>query len=114
MKEEQVTGDIRGSAIDMVGFIGYQDGSVVSKTLLDKKAGTLTLFAFDKGQGLSEHTAPYDATVQVIDGTAEVTIGGKPVRVGAGQLCIMPAGVPHALRAVERFKMLLIMIRSEE
>ena len=104
--------DIRGKTIGLAGFIDYADGSVVSKTLLDKKAGTLTLFSFDQGQGLSEHTAPYDATVQILDGTAELMIGGKPVRVSAGQLCIMPASVPHSVRAVERFKMLLIMIRS--
>jgi quercetin dioxygenase-like cupin family protein len=105
-------GDIRGQAIGLAQYIDYSNGAVVSKTLLDKKAGTLTLFSFDKGQGLSEHTAPYDATVQVLDGAAELMIGGKPVAVGAGQLCIMPANVPHSVRAVERFKMLLIMIRS--
>lgn len=96
----------------MKEHIEYADGAIVSKTLIDKKAGTLTLFAFDAGQGLSEHTAPFDAVVQVLDGEAELTIGGALVRAAAGQLVIMPAHVPHALRAVQRFKMLLTMIRG--
>ena len=94
-------------------MIEYADGAVVSKTLLDKKAGTLTLFAFGEGQGLSEHTAPYDATVYVLDGTATLTIGGKEVKASAGELVIMPAHIPHDVRAVQRFKMLLIMIREK-
>jgi quercetin dioxygenase-like cupin family protein len=106
------TTDIRGRAIPLAASVDYAAGSVVSKTLLDKKAGTLTLFAFDEGQGLSEHTAPYDATVQVIDGEGEFTIGGTPQTVRAGELLIMPARVPHAVRAKQRFKMLLIMIRA--
>lgn len=92
--------------------IEYAPGAVVSKTLVDKRAGTLTLFAFDAGQGLSEHTAPYDAVVQVLDGDAELMIGGQSVRTRAGELVIMPANIPHAVRAVQRFKMLLIMIRE--
>jgi quercetin dioxygenase-like cupin family protein len=84
----------------------------VSRTLLQRRAGTLTLFAFDRGQGLSEHTAPFDATVLVVEGTAELTVGGRKVVVEAGRLAVMPAGVPHAVRAPERFKMLLIMIRD--
>ncbi len=103
--------EYKGQAIELAAGVEYAAGSVVSKTILDKKTGTLTLFAFDKGQGLSEHTSPYDATVQIVDGTAELTVGGKPNVVKAGQLFIMPAQVPHSLRAVERFKMLLIMIR---
>ncbi|MEI6514577.1 MAG: cupin domain-containing protein [bacterium] len=103
--------DYKGIAIELATGVDYSAGAVVSKTILDKKTGTLTLFAFDKGQGLSEHTAPYDATVQILDGTAELTVGGKPNVVKAGQLFIMPANVPHSLRATERFKMLLIMIR---
>ena len=91
--------------------VAYQDGSIVSKEIARKAAGTVTLFAFDKGQGLSEHTSPYDATVQIVDGTAELTVGGVPNRVQAGELFIMPAGIPHSVRAVDRFKMLLIMIR---
>ena len=85
---------------------------MVSRTLLDKKAGTVTLFAFDAGQGLSEHTAPFDAMVHVIDGEAEVTISGKPVTVKQGEMVIMPGGKPHALRAVKRFKMMLVMIKA--
>ena len=108
MKENQAA---KGTAIDLAGHIDYADGSVVSKTLLDKKTGTLTLFSFDAGQGLSEHTSPYDATVHILDGEANFMIGGKTVKCGKGQLVIMPAGVPHAVKANQRFKMLLIMIR---
>jgi quercetin dioxygenase-like cupin family protein len=107
------TDDLRGQALDMAGFVDYAGGSVVSKTLLDKKAGTLTLFSFDQGQGLSEHTSPYDATVIVVDGEASLVIGGNPVTAKTGEMVIMPAGVPHALRAERRFKMLLIMIREK-
>ena len=103
--------DYIGKAIDLATGVDYATGSVVSKTILDKKTGTLTLFAFDKGQGLSEHTSPYDATVQIVDGTAELTVGGVSHLVKAGQLFIMPATIPHSLKAVERFKMLLVMIR---
>jgi quercetin dioxygenase-like cupin family protein len=92
--------------------IEFSRGAVVSKTLVDRPTGTVTLFAFDAGQRLSEHTAPFDATVLVIEGQAELTIGGQPVTCRAGQMIIMPANVPHAVNAVERFKMLLIMIRS--
>jgi quercetin dioxygenase-like cupin family protein len=94
--------------------IAYQEGAVVSRTLLDKATGTVTLFAFAAGQGLSEHTAPFDALVQVLDGAAEVTISGRANQLQAGDFIIMPAHEPHALRAVTPFKMLLIMIRSEE
>ena len=96
----------------LAGLIDYSDDSVVSKTILDKPAGTLTLFAFDHGQGLSEHSAPYDATVQVIDGTGAITIDGKETEVEAGHLIIMPANIPHSVKANQRFKMLLIMIRG--
>lgn len=92
--------------------VAYQDGSIVSKEIARKAAGTVTLFAFDKGQGLSEHTAPFDALVHVLDGEATVFIEGKPHRVAAGELIVMPAGKPHALQAAARFKMMLIMIRS--
>lgn len=103
--------EYKGRALELASGVDYAAGAVVSKTILDKKTGTLTLFAFDRGQGLSEHTSPYDATVQILDGTAELTVGGKPYEVKTGQLFIMPASVPHSLKAVERFKMLLIMIR---
>ncbi len=104
--------DWRGRAIQLAGAVKYSRNSIVSKTLLDKKAGTLTLFAFDAGQGLSEHTAPYDATVQILEGDAELTIGGKVVKASAGEIVIMPARIPHSVRGPGRFKMLLIMIRG--
>jgi len=104
--------EITGKALTMADLVAYQDGSVVSKTLIDKKIGTLTLFSFAAGQGLSEHTAPYDAFVQVVDGEAEVTIDGEAHTVKAGQMIIMPANHPHALQAVKPFKMLLVMIRA--
>jgi quercetin dioxygenase-like cupin family protein len=93
-------------------LVDYAADSVVSKTILDKPVGTLTLFAFDAGQSLSEHTAPYDAVVQVLDGRGRLTIGGEDVEVAAGQIIIMPANVPHAVTADERFKMLLTMVRA--
>jgi quercetin dioxygenase-like cupin family protein len=93
-------------------MIAVQDGAVVSRTLVKKPVGTVTLFAFDAGQGLSEHTAPYDALVQGIDGSAEVTIGGVTHRVGEGQLLLLPANVPHAVSATTAFRMLLTMIRA--
>ena len=104
--------DFRAQAINMADLVGYQDGSVVSRTVIDKKIGTITLFAFDKGQGLSEHTAPYDAFAYIVDGEAEITIAGKALRAVAGDMVIMPAHQPHALRAVAKFKMLLVMIRA--
>ena len=96
----------------LTASVEYAADSVVSKMILDKSAGTITLFAFDKGQGLSEHTAPYDAVVQVLDGRAIITIGGKGTTVSAGEMIIMPANLPHAVFAEEKFKMLLTMIRA--
>ncbi len=101
-----------GQVNRLADLVAYQDGAVVSRTVIDKRVGTVTLFAFDAGQGLSEHTAPYDALVYIIDGEVEVTIVGKPMRVTSGEMVIMPAGEPHALRAAKRFKMMLIMIRA--
>ncbi len=101
-----------GQADKIVELVEYQEGSIVSRTVIDKPTGTLTLFAFDKSQGLSEHTAPFDALVYVFDGEAEVTISGKPVQLKPGEMIIMPANQPHALRAVNRFKMMLVMIKS--
>lgn len=101
-----------GTVIDLAGAVEYGEGSVVSRTLVKRKAGTLTLFAFDAGQGLSEHTAPFDATVQVVEGQATLTIGGKEVTVEPGQMVIMPADVPHAVQAPVQMKMLLFMIRE--
>lgn len=104
--------DLTAGPVELAGLVDYADGAVVSRTLLKRGAGTLTLFAFDRDQGLSEHTAPFDATVLVVDGRAELTIGGREVAVAAGQLVVMPANVPHSVRAAERFKMLLVMIRE--
>ncbi len=103
----------KGVCVDLKADIAYAIGSVISKTLLNKTTGSLTLFSFDAGQGLSEHTAPFDAAVYLLDGEARITIGGTPRTVRAGELIIMPANVPHALHAETRFKMLLIMIRGE-
>lgn len=93
-------------------MVDYQEGSVVSRTILDKKAGSITLFAFDQGEGLSEHTAPYDALVYMMDGTAEVRIEEKQFLLKKGEFVVMPANKPHAVRAVERFKMILIMVHA--
>jgi quercetin dioxygenase-like cupin family protein len=99
-------------AVALPDLVAYQEGSIVSRTLVKRNGGTLTLFAFDAGQALSEHTAPFDAVVQVLDGRAELVIGGKTVTAEAGRTVLMPANVPHAVRAVERFKMLLTMARE--
>jgi len=103
---------LAGKVFNLNELINYQDGSVVSRTIMDKKAGTTTLFAFAEGEGLSEHTAPFDALVYILDGEAEVTISGKPFQVKKGEMIIMPANDPHALRATKLFKMLLVMIKS--
>ncbi|MEJ5260724.1 MAG: cupin domain-containing protein [Anaerohalosphaeraceae bacterium] len=105
--------EIKARAVSLNDLVQYASDSIVSKTLLDKPVGSLTLFAFDKGQRLSEHTSPYDAVVQIIDGTAELTIGGQPVLAEKGQIVIMPAGIPHAVHAKTAFKMLLTMIRQK-
>lgn len=102
----------KGKAFNLENHIEYADGSVVSKTLVKREVGTITLFAFDQGQGLSEHTAPFDAVVQILDGEAEITIGGKPQTVRTGEMLIMPANIAHALQANVSFKMLLVMIRG--
>jgi len=96
----------------LVDLVDYQEGSAVSRTLIDKKTGTVTLFAFDETQGLSGHAAPYDATVCLLEGEAEIVISGTPHSVQRGEVIILPANEPHALKALKRFKMLLIMIRS--
>ncbi len=93
-------------------LVQYQDGAVVSREILKKATGNVTLFAFDEGQGLSEHTAPFDALAQVVEGEVEITISGQPHRVQGGEMILMPAGQPHALKALQRFKMILTMIRS--
>jgi quercetin dioxygenase-like cupin family protein len=111
-KNPEKTNSLTAQAANLADLIDYQADSVVSRTIIDKKAGTMTLFAFDSGQGLSEHTAPYDAVVYILDGEAEVTISGKPIRLKKGELTIMPANEPHALSALAKFKMLLIMIKA--
>ena len=95
-----------------LGLAAYQEGAVVSRTLLKRAGGTITLFAFDEGQSLSEHTAPFDAVAQVLEGEADITVAGTPLRVPAGEMVLMPANQPHAVHARTRFKMLLTMIRS--
>ena len=113
-KEEKKNGpeELVAGVNRLVDLVAYQKGSVVSRTVIDKKAGTVTLFSFDEEQGLSEHTAPFDALVYVLDGEAEVSISGNPLHMREGEMTIMPANQPHALKAVKRFKMLLTMIRS--
>jgi quercetin dioxygenase-like cupin family protein len=111
-KKKITTEKLKAQAINLRDLIGYQEGSVVSREIISKKTGTVTLFAFDKEQGLSEHTAPFDALVYCLDGEVEVTISGNPIRLKEGEMVIMPAQQPHALKALQRFKMLLIMIRK--
>lgn len=102
----------RSEVSRVVDLVSYQDGAVVSRIVIKREAGNVTLFAFDAGQELSEHTTPYDALVQVVDGEAAITVAGRSYRVRAGDMILMPAHQPHALKAVSRFKMLLTMIRS--
>ena len=101
----------KGEALPLKDHIGYADDSIVSKTIINKKTGTVTLFAFDSGQKLSEHTTPFDALVYVLDGEAELTIGGEKVIVSTGQISVMPAEIPHAVTANQRFKMLLTLVK---
>ncbi|MHB8103793.1 MAG: cupin domain-containing protein [Methanosarcina sp.] len=104
--------ELKAKTLKVEDLIEYQEGAVVSREIIRKGTGTVTIFAFDKGEGLSEHTAPFDAMVQVIDGKAEITISGNKNILEKGDMIIMPANEPHALNAVERFKMVLTMIRS--
>jgi len=103
---------LTGQALKLIDLVDYQAGSVVSKQIIQKETGNVTCFAFDEGQGLSEHTAPFDAVVYIIDGEAEVTIDHKPVMVVVGDMIIMPANKTHALKATKRFKMILVMIKE--
>lgn len=103
--------DLSGRSFEIDRLLDYQNGAVVSRTLIDRETGTLTLFALDKGQTISEHTTPYDALVVILDGKAKITISGKEIKLEAGESTLMPANEPHALEAVEKFKMLLVMIR---
>jgi quercetin dioxygenase-like cupin family protein len=110
MAEKSV--DMKGKAVKLKGLVEYQKGSVVSRTVIDKKTGTVTLFAFDEGEGLSEHATPYDAMVINLEGTVEVKIAGVCNRLEEGDMIIMPANKPHALKALTRFKMMLVMIKA--
>ena len=106
--------ELKGKTINIENLVDYQKDSVVSMEVIKKELGTVTLFAFDKGQGLSEHSAPFDAMVQIIDGEAEITLNGEPNIVSKGEMIIMPANVPHALQAVnDPYKMILTMIKSD-
>jgi quercetin dioxygenase-like cupin family protein len=96
----------------LIGMVNYQKDAVVSKTIIEKNTGTVTLFAFDMGQGLSQHTAPFDALVQILEGEVEIGIARKPYRLKQGEIIVMPANEPHSLKAVSKFKMLLTMIKS--
>lgn len=104
--------DLKSVVLGVEELIGYQPGAVVSREIIRKETGTVTIFAFDKGEGLSEHTAPFDAMVQIVDGEAEITISGKKNLLKKGDMIIMPANEPHALHAVAKYKMILTMIRS--
>lgn len=99
-------------ALTLLSLVSYQDGAVVSRTILKRPTGTLTLFAFDEAQGLSEHTAPFDALAQILEGEAEITIAGKPLTARLGEVVLLPAHQPHAVKALAKFKMLLTMVRS--
>lgn len=98
--------------VRLMDLVNYQEGSVVSRTVVSRATGTVTLFAFDEGQGLSEHTAPFDAIAHVLEGESEITVSGKPLRATAGEAVLLPANQPHSLKAINKFKMLLTMIRS--
>jgi quercetin dioxygenase-like cupin family protein len=104
--------EIKGIPFDIAEAVAYVPGSVVSKTVFENGTGSITIFSFDKGEGLSEHTSPFDAVVHIVDGAAEITVGGAVHAVSAGQMIIMPSNIPHALKAASAFKMLLIMIRA--
>ncbi len=111
-KDKPADEKIAAKVLKLVDLVNYQEGTVVSRTIVDEKAGTVTLFAFAEGQGLSEHTAPYDALVHIVEGDAEVTISGRAFRLKEGEIIIMPANSPHALKAIREFKMILTMMRT--
>jgi len=112
VQKKKEAGELLAKALQVKALVDYQTGSTVSREIVSRKTGTVTIFAFDEGQGLSEHTAPYDALVYLVDGETEITISGRIHRLKEGQMIIMPAHEPHALKAVKRFKMMLVMIRS--
>ena len=111
-KQENIK-NIKAKALKLTDLTSYQKGSVVSREIINKKTGTVTVFVFDKGEGLSEHTAPFDALVYILDGEAKILISGKPHLVKKNEIIIMPANKPHGLKAVKKFKMLLVMIKSK-
>ena len=111
-KHDKKREELYSKVLSLKDVVAYQEGTVASRMLVNKPAGTITLFAFDAGEGLSEHTAPYDAIVTIIDGEAEITIAGREFHLRKGQMIIMPAHVPHAVRAVQRFRMMLVMIHA--
>lgn len=104
----------KAKAINLSESVEYSEGGIVSKTVLKRETGNISVFSFDKGEGLTEHTSPFDAVIVGLDGKGEITIGGKPNTVEAGQMIIMPRNIPHAVNAAEKFKMMLIMIRSKD
>ena len=111
-KQREIINKLAGISLNLSNLIAYQEDSVVSKTIINKDTGTVTLFAFSQGQGLSEHTAQFDALVYILDGESEIIISGKPIQVKQGEMVIMPANKPHSLKAIKKFKMLLVMIKS--
>jgi quercetin dioxygenase-like cupin family protein len=110
--KKTIDASLTNKVADIAALVEYQSGTVVSRTIIDRETGTVTLFAFDRGQGLSEHTAPFDALVHIVDGEAVITIDGKPFNLKNGEGIILPANHPHALRAESRFKMMLVMIKG--
>jgi len=111
-KKTDIDSKLAATALNLSDLVEYQENSVVSRTLIDKKSGTVTVFAFDEDQGLSEHIAPFNALLYVFEGEADVTVSGKPFAVKSGMITMLPVGEPHSVRAVSRFKMMLTMIRS--
>jgi len=112
MQEDIGKEEMFSKVLALTDLVGYQEGAIVSRTIVDEDTGTVTLFAFDKGQGLSEHTAPYDAMIYIIDGEAAVAISGRTFNLKKEQIIMMPANKPHSVKAISRFKMLLVMIKS--
>ncbi|MFC1865573.1 cupin domain-containing protein [Chloroflexota bacterium] len=111
-KQREITNKLGGISLNLSNLIAYQEDSVVSKTIINKDTGNVTLFAFSQGQGLSEHTAQFDALVYILDGESEITISGRSIEAKEGEMVIMPANKPHSLTAIKKFKMLLVMIKS--
>jgi len=111
-KPDKKREELKGKVLSLKDLVNYQDGSVASRMIVNQKAGSITLFSFDEDEGLSEHTAPYDAVVTILDGECEVWVAGTTYPMKAGETIIFPANAPHALSAITRFKMMLIMIRE--